>query len=114
MNLPPKTARVTGAGSRRRPKVLIHLPSRKIALVTGAGSGIGRATALGLLKVGYAVVLAGRRPEALAATAAESGAAPGQFLVVPTDITRPDSVRACSPGRVRFSAGWMCCSTTPG
>jgi NAD(P)-dependent dehydrogenase (short-subunit alcohol dehydrogenase family) len=93
MNLPPKTARVTGAGSRRRPKVLIHLPSRKIALVTGAGSGIGRATALGLLKVGYAVVLAGRRPEALAATAAVSRAAPGQFRVVPTDITRPDSVK---------------------
>ena len=42
-------------------------PNGKIALVTGAGSGIGRATALALLKDGYSVVLAGRRPEALGA-----------------------------------------------
>ncbi len=63
----------------------------KIALVTGAGSGIGRAAALALLREGYAVVLAGRRGEALERTAA---AAPGaRALVVPADVTDPDSVR---------------------
>ena len=66
-------------------------PTGKIALVTGAGSGIGRATALALLREGYAVVLAGRRPDALAATAAQAG--PGdRVLVVPTDVSDPDAV----------------------
>jgi NAD(P)-dependent dehydrogenase (short-subunit alcohol dehydrogenase family) len=68
-------------------------PSRKIALVTGAGSGIGRACALEMLKAGYAVVLAGRRAEPLEATATESGAPAGQCLVVPTDITNEAAVR---------------------
>lgn len=68
--------------------------SRKIALVTGAGSGIGRACALTLLGAGYAVVLAGRRAEPLTATADESGAAKENTLVMPTDITDPASVRA--------------------
>ncbi len=68
--------------------------SRKIALVTGAGSGIGRACALKLLGAGYAVVLAGRRAEQLTATVNDSGAAAGDTLVVPTDITQPASVRA--------------------
>ena len=56
----------------------------KIALVTGAGSGIGRAAALALLDAGWRVVLAGRRPEELEITAAH---APGRTLVAPTDIT---------------------------
>jgi NAD(P)-dependent dehydrogenase (short-subunit alcohol dehydrogenase family) len=61
------------------------------AIVTGAGSGIGRAAAIALLKEGYSVVLAGRREAALVETAAASGA--GQkALVVPTDVTDPDSV----------------------
>ena len=47
----------------------------KIAIVTGAGSGIGRATALALLREGYSVVLAGRRPEALEQTVAAAGPA---------------------------------------
>ncbi len=68
--------------------------SGKIAIVTGAGSGIGRASALALLREGYAVVLAGRRPEALAATAAEAGADAPRALAVPTDVTDPSSVRA--------------------
>ncbi len=49
--------------------------SRKSAIVTGAGSGIGRASALALLAEGYDVVLAGRRPEPLAETAAQAEAA---------------------------------------
>ena len=67
---------------------------RRVALVTGAGSGIGRACALGLLRAGYAVVLAGQRPEALQATAHESGAPAALWLVVPTDVTDEASVRA--------------------
>ena len=66
---------------------------RKIALVTGAGSGIGRETAKAFLAAGYAVVLAGRRAEVLEATAAESGAPAAQFVVVPTDITSPAAVK---------------------
>jgi NAD(P)-dependent dehydrogenase (short-subunit alcohol dehydrogenase family) len=66
----------------------------KIAIITGAGSGIGRASALALLREGYAVVLAGRRFEALAQTAAEAGPAGARALAVPTDVTDPASVRA--------------------
>ena len=65
----------------------------KVAIVTGAGSGIGRAAAIALLGDGYKVVLAGRRAEALAETAREAGAAGADALAVPTDITDPDSVR---------------------
>ena len=66
----------------------------KTAIVTGAGSGIGRAVALALVREGYAVVLAGRRPEALAATAALAGASGDRMRVVPTDVTDPGSVEA--------------------
>lgn len=68
-------------------------PRARVALITGAGSGIGRATALALLADGYRVVLAGRRREALEDTAAESGVAE-HALAVPTDVTNPDSVAA--------------------
>jgi NAD(P)-dependent dehydrogenase (short-subunit alcohol dehydrogenase family) len=64
----------------------------KIAIVTGAGSGVGRAVALTLLKDGYSVVLAGRREQALQETAAKSGAA-AKTLVVPTDVSDPAAVR---------------------
>src|SRR6266446_2987032 len=67
--------------------------SGKIAIVTGAGSGIGRATALGLLNEGYAVVLAGRRAETLEQTVAEAGLQRGRTLVVPTDVTDPLSAQ---------------------
>ena len=65
----------------------------KVAIVTGAGSGIGRAAALALLKEGYRVALAGRRREALERTAADSGAG-DRALAVPTDVTDPAAVRA--------------------
>ena len=61
----------------------------KIAIVTGAGSGIGRAASLALNAAGYQVILAGRRAEQLEQTASSS-----KMLVVPTDVGNPDSVRA--------------------
>jgi NAD(P)-dependent dehydrogenase (short-subunit alcohol dehydrogenase family) len=65
----------------------------RVAIVTGAGSGIGRASALALLRDGWHVALAGRRPDVLQAVAAESGAGT-RALAVPTDITSPESVAA--------------------
>jgi NAD(P)-dependent dehydrogenase (short-subunit alcohol dehydrogenase family) len=65
----------------------------RVALVTGAGSGIGRATALALLADGWRVALAGRRREALEQTAAEAGAA-GRALSIPADLADEASVRA--------------------
>ncbi len=66
--------------------------SAPTAIVTGAGSGIGRAVALALLKEGYNVGLAGRREEALAETAELAGARSPCALVVPTDVANPASV----------------------
>ena len=66
----------------------------KIAIVTGAGSGIGRCVALALAQNGYSVVLAGRRREPLEATATEAKRMNSQALVVPADVRDPVSVRA--------------------
>jgi NAD(P)-dependent dehydrogenase (short-subunit alcohol dehydrogenase family) len=66
----------------------------KIALVTGAGSGIGRAVSLALYAAGYAVVLTGRRVEKLEQTTAMAESAAGQWLIVPGDVSQPDAVQA--------------------
>ena len=66
----------------------------KVALVTGAGTGIGKHSALALMREGYAVVLAGRRKDLLEATAAEGKATGSRSLVVPTDVGDPESIRA--------------------
>jgi NAD(P)-dependent dehydrogenase (short-subunit alcohol dehydrogenase family) len=65
----------------------------KVAIVTGAGTGIGKSAALALLQEGYAVALAGRRPEPLEMTAKAAGAASERALVVPTNVGDPASVR---------------------
>jgi NAD(P)-dependent dehydrogenase (short-subunit alcohol dehydrogenase family) len=66
----------------------------RTALVTGAGTGVGRAVALALLKDGYRVALAGRRKEMLDQTAVQAGPAAKNALVVPTDVGKPDQVQA--------------------
>ena len=66
----------------------------KVAIVTGAGSGIGKAAALALLQDGYHVALAGRRKDRLEQVASEAGSASSRALVVPTDVADPESVRA--------------------
>jgi NAD(P)-dependent dehydrogenase (short-subunit alcohol dehydrogenase family) len=65
--------------------------SQKVALITGAGTGVGKAVALALAQEGYAVVLAGRRRDMLEETAK---AAAGKTLVVPTDIADPGAIKA--------------------
>src|SRR5439155_7827526 len=67
--------------------------TKKVAIVTGAGSGIGKAAALALLGEGYAVALAGRRKEALEEVAKEGQSTGAPTLVVPTDVGDPASVR---------------------
>jgi len=68
--------------------------ANRTALVTGAGTGVGRAVALALLKDGYRVALAGRRKEMLEQTASQAGPAVTNALIVPTDVGKPDQVGA--------------------
>jgi NAD(P)-dependent dehydrogenase (short-subunit alcohol dehydrogenase family) len=67
---------------------------KKVAIVTGAGSGVGRAVGLVLLREGYHVALAGRRKDALEQVAGEAGSARSRALVVPTDVRDPEAIRA--------------------
>jgi NAD(P)-dependent dehydrogenase (short-subunit alcohol dehydrogenase family) len=76
----------------------------KSAIVTGAGSGIGRAVALALAKNGYAVALAGRRKDALEATAEQAKASGARTLAVPTDVADPAAVKALF-GQVKEAFG---------
>jgi len=66
----------------------------KVAIITGAGSGIGKSSALALLQAGYRVVLAGRRADALHSTIDEAGADGARALAVPSDVTDAASVQA--------------------
>jgi NAD(P)-dependent dehydrogenase (short-subunit alcohol dehydrogenase family) len=66
----------------------------KIAAVTGAGSGVGKQSALALLREGYAVAIAGRRADALQGTVSEAGEAGRRCLAVPTDVADPAAVDA--------------------
>lgn len=76
----------------------------KVALVTGAGSGIGRAVALALMGAGYFVALAGRRAAALHETLEMGNAARGSGVAIPTDVSDPESVAALF-ARLRDSHG---------
>ncbi|MGH6769503.1 MAG: SDR family oxidoreductase [Xanthobacteraceae bacterium] len=68
--------------------------SNKVALITGAGTGVGKAVTLALMREGYAAVLAGRRADKLEETASEGVATGARSLVVPTDVSDPASVKA--------------------
>ena len=66
---------------------------KKVAIVTGAGSGVGRAVGLALLREGYHVSLAGRRKDALEKVVAEAGDARSRALAIPTDVCDPQAIR---------------------
>ena len=66
----------------------------KVAIVTGAGTGVGKSAALALLREGYSVTLAGRRTQPLEDTVADAGPDGSRTLVVPTDVGKPEQVRA--------------------
>ena len=68
--------------------------STKVAIVTGAGTGIGKAVAIALLQQGHSVALAGRRKERLEQAVADAGPAGARALIVPADVSDPSSVRA--------------------
>ena len=85
-----------------------------VALVTGASSGIGHATALELAREGASVALVGRREDRLTDLAAEISDACGQALVVPADITDAQAAANRSSGPSRAWAAWTPWSTMPG
>src|ERR1043166_2461657 len=91
----PKFASVAAnAAASRMPRHSSEdaMAEQKVAIVTGAGTGIGKAVSLALAKDGYAVVLAGRRADKLDETKKEAGNA--KTLAVPTDVSDPESIKA--------------------
>ena len=70
------------------------MAARKVALVTGAGTGVGRAVTLALMREGYAVVLAGRRKDLLEAVAKEGARTPGEALTIPANVADPASIKS--------------------
>src|SRR5438309_7260395 len=95
---PPRQPGAAGALRRGRAAIFAAQPkgasnmTNKVALVTGAGTGIGKAAALAMLKDGYCVALVGRRKELLDKTAADSGAK-DRAMPLPADITQPSEVK---------------------
>ncbi len=87
--------------------------SRKIALVTGASSGIGKAAAVALAKAGFNVVIAARRKPELDTVAKEIEAAGAECLAVPTDVGVPEQIKNLSRRPKRSSAASTWSSTTP-
>jgi len=76
-------------------KEMLEMSSNgKVALVTGGGSGIGKAAAIALAKEGFAAVIAGRRPDRLEEVAREIEGSGGQVMAVPTDVTDPASIKS--------------------
>src|SRR4029077_1721606 len=71
-----------------------EMTTPKIAIVTGAGTGVGRAAALALMKAGYVVALAGRRKDKLDEVAAQGASTQGRSMVVPTDVADPAAIKA--------------------
>jgi NAD(P)-dependent dehydrogenase (short-subunit alcohol dehydrogenase family) len=69
-------------------------PETRVAVVTGAGTGIGRGVAIALLRHGYRVALVGRMPDPLRRAAESSGAPATRYLIEPADVTNPDEVEA--------------------
>src|SRR3974377_937821 len=90
--LPPRIAFATIRSACIRGRTA--MAERKVALVTGAGTGVGRAVTLALMREGYAVVLAGRRKELLDAVAKEGAQTPGKALTVAADVADPASIKA--------------------
>ncbi|ROQ69383.1 NADP-dependent 3-hydroxy acid dehydrogenase YdfG [Streptomyces sp. 840.1] len=88
----PRRSRTLGVRCRTMSNKVLN-SATKTAVVTGAGSGIGRAVALALTGAGWSVALAGRRPEPLTETAALAGEH-ARVITVPTDVSRPEEVDA--------------------
>jgi NAD(P)-dependent dehydrogenase (short-subunit alcohol dehydrogenase family) len=88
-----KSSQSTSGSTARRRGSNMKIRSR-VALITGAGSGIGKQAALALAAAGWAIVLAGRQREPLEATAAEVEKLGGRGLAVPTDVGKPAGVKA--------------------